>query len=103
VLVGPWWLWDFPPWVYAGLVRLEKRHPAAERGPTHGNSTSGVNISAGEPVLCSVPVASEQHHVTSWRPSWCPGRGVWDLAGVAWAGSHPLSGLRGADKGQGEK
>lgn len=83
---GPWWLWDFPPRVCAKLMR---GIPAAEWGPAPGDSNSGGNISVGEHVLYRVPMASGQEHVTSWPPSPCPGRGVWNLAVVAQAGFCP--------------
>lgn len=100
---GPRWLWDFPLQICAELMRLEKGNPTAEWGPTHSGSTLVGDVSVGDHVLYPGLTASEQERVMSWPPPRCPGRGVWDLAGVAQAGSHPFSGLRGADKGQGDK
>lgn len=87
----------------SGLCRA---HEAWERescsSPTHGNSTSGDNLGVGEHVLYPSPMASEQEHLMSWPPSWCPERSVEPRRG----GTGRLlstSTVQGADKGQGDK
>lgn len=83
------WLWNFPPQVYAELMRLGNRSPAAQWCPTNSDSTLGNAISVGEHVLYLSPMAFEQEQVMS--PTRYPGRGVWNLAGVAWAGFWTLA------------